>query len=112
MKFKSVFITGGAGYAGSSLVPDLLEKNYKVAVYDIMYFGDHFLPKKHPNLQIIRGDIRDHVKLKKVCEGYDAFLNLACISNDSSFELNEDLSKTRLYFFTSRPNQNFSLKKR
>ena len=50
MKFKSVFITGGAGYAGSSLVPDLLEKNYKVAVYDIMYFGDHFLPKKHLHL--------------------------------------------------------------
>ena len=94
MKFKSVFITGGAGYVGSSLVPDLLEKNYKVAVYDIMYFGDHFLPKKHPNLQIIRGDIRDHVKLKKACEGYDAFLNLACISNDSSFELDESLSKS------------------
>ena len=94
MKFKSVFITGGAGYVGSSLVPDLLEKNYKVAVYDIMYFGDHFLPKKHPNLQIIRGDIRDHVKLKKACEGYDTFLNLACISNDSSFELDESLSKS------------------
>ena len=30
---KHIFITGGAGYAGSSLVPDLLEKNYKVAVY-------------------------------------------------------------------------------
>ena len=51
MKFKSIFITGGAGYVGSSLVPDLLEKNYKVAVYDIMYFGDNFLPKNHPNLK-------------------------------------------------------------
>ena len=58
MNFKSVFITGGAGYVGSSLVPDLLKKNYKVTVYDIMYFGDHFLPKNHPNLEIIEGDIR------------------------------------------------------
>ena len=94
MKFKSIFITGGAGYVGSSLIPDLLKKNYKVAVYDIMYFGDHFLPKDHPNLKIIKGDIRDHRKIKKVCEGYDVFINLACISNDSSFELDENLSKS------------------
>ena len=94
MNYKSVFITGGAGYVGSSLVPDLLKKNYKVAVYDIMYFGDHFLPKNDPNLIIIKGDIRDRDKLKTSCEGYDVFLHLACISNDSSFELNENLSKT------------------
>ena len=94
MNYKSVFITGGAGYVGSSLVPDLLKKNYKVAVYDTMYFGDHFLPKNDPNLIIIKGDIRDRDKLKTSCEGYDVFLHLACISNDSSFELDGNLSKT------------------
>ena len=94
MNFKSVFITGGAGYVGSSLVPDLLKKNFRIAVYDTMYFGDNFLPKNHPNLQIIKGDIRDQNKLKTVCEGYDVFVDLACISNDSSFELNEKLSKS------------------
>ncbi len=94
MDYKSVFITGGAGYVGSSLVPDLLKKNYKVAVYDIMYFGDHFLPKNNPNLKIIKGDIRDQNKIRESCEGYDVFLHLACISNDSSFELNENLSKS------------------
>ena len=34
-----------------------------------MYFGDHFLPKDNPNLKIIKGDIRDHSKIKKACEG-------------------------------------------
>ena len=35
MKFKKIFITGGAGYCGSMLVPKLLEKGYIVTVYDI-----------------------------------------------------------------------------
>ena len=64
MKFKSIFITGGAGYCGSRIVPRLLDKGYKVTVYDIMYFGYDFLPKNNPNLNIIIGDIRDTKKLE------------------------------------------------
>mgnify|MGYP001381635426 CR=1 FL=1 len=89
---KSIFVTGGAGYVGSSLVPDLLANGYKVTVYDIMYFGDNFLPKKNPNLKIIKGDIRDIKKLENSCLNHEFFLHLACISNDSSFELDENLS--------------------
>ena len=97
MIFKSVFVTGGAGYVGSSLVPDLLEKGYKVTVYDIMYFGDQFLPKNHPRLKIIEGDIRDQNKIMSCCQGHEAFVNLACISNDASFELDEKLSTSVNY---------------
>jgi len=92
MKTKSVFITGGAGYVGSCLVPELLDRGYKVTVYDIMYFGNDFLPKENPNLSIIEGDIRDSMKLEKACFNHDFFLHLACISNDASFELDEKLS--------------------
>ena len=89
---KKVFITGGAGYVGSLLVPYLLEKNYKVTVYDIMYFTDIFLPKENKNLEIIKGDIRDKKKLEKSSKDHDYFINLACISNDTSFALDENLS--------------------
>jgi len=92
MLFNSVFITGGAGYIGSLLVPQLLASGYKVTVYDIMYFGNDFLPKENPNLKIIEGDIRDTEKLLASCKGHDAFVSLACISNDASFELDEKLS--------------------
>ena len=92
MKFNKIFITGGAGYCGSHLVPQLLSKGYKVTVYDIMYFGYNFLPKSHPNLTIIEGDIRDTEKMAVVCRNHDAFVSLACISNDASFELDEKLS--------------------
>jgi len=88
---KSIFITGGAGYVGSRLVPELLNDGYKVTVYDIMYYGNDFFPKSN-NLNIISGDIRDSAKLEEACKNHEFFLHLACISNDNSFELDEKLS--------------------
>jgi nucleoside-diphosphate-sugar epimerase len=92
MRFKNILVTGGAGYVGSLLVPQLLDAGYRVTAYDIMYFGNDFLPKGKPNLRVIDGDIRDTPKLAKAFEGVDAVINLACISNDASFELDEKLS--------------------
>jgi nucleoside-diphosphate-sugar epimerase len=97
MKESRIFITGGAGYVGARLVPVLLEKGYKVTVYDLMYFGNEFLPKDNPNLTLIKGDIRDQNKLKTDSKNHDIFLHLACISNDTSFALDEKLSTTINY---------------
>jgi nucleoside-diphosphate-sugar epimerase len=91
-QFERVLVTGGAGYCGSRLVPQLLRSGYKLTVYDIMYFGDDFLPKDNPNLTIVQGDIRDIKKLSNAMAGHDAVVSLACISNDASFELDENLS--------------------
>jgi nucleoside-diphosphate-sugar epimerase len=91
---KNILVTGGAGYCGSLLIPQLLDEGYKVTVYDILYFGDYFLPKNNPRLKVIHGDIRDTHKLAEALRGQDAVLNLACISNDASFELDERLSTT------------------
>ena len=93
-KKEKVFVTGGAGYVGSCLVPDLLKNNFEVTIYDIMYFGDNFLPKNNPNLKIIKGDIRDLNKLETSCKDHNYFVHLACISNDTSFALDEKLSKS------------------
>jgi nucleoside-diphosphate-sugar epimerase len=91
---KHVLVTGGAGYVGNVLVPVLLEKGYKVTVYDILFFGDETLPTQNPRLTVIEGDIRDTPKLARAFGGVDVVLHLACISNDPSFELDEGLSKT------------------
>ncbi len=90
---KNILITGGAGYVGCVLTPQLLNAGYNVTVYDIMYFGRDGL-LNHPNLKVIEGDIRDTAKLAAVFKGIDAVLHLACISNDPSFDLDENLSKT------------------
>jgi nucleoside-diphosphate-sugar epimerase len=94
--FQRIFVTGGAGYCGSRLVPQLLKHGYNVTVYDIMYFGSRFLPK-HPDLRVIEGDIRDVEKLADAVMNHDALVSLACISNDASFELNESLSTSINY---------------
>lgn len=93
-KLHKILVTGGAGYCGSRLVPQLLDSGYEVTVYDTMYFTSNFLPKKNPNLRLIKGDIRDIQNFERAVNGMDAVINLACISNDASFELDEDLSTT------------------
>ena len=92
--YRKVLITGGAGYVGSVLVPKLLNEGYEITVYDVPYFQKDHLPLDHPNLTVIDGDIRDIEKLKDALKGNDAILHLACISNDASFELDENLSTT------------------
>ena len=88
---KKIFISGGAGYCGSRLVPQLLSKGYKVTVYDLLIFGKSFF-EEHKNLNIIKGDIRNINQLKKSCKDHDIYVNLSCISNDASFVLDEKLS--------------------
>ena len=71
---KTYLITGGAGFIGSSLADDLLEKNNRVVVID--NFCDFYDPKikenniknalKKENYKLYRGDIRDKDLLNKI----------------------------------------------
>jgi nucleoside-diphosphate-sugar epimerase len=92
---QKVLITGSAGYVGHVLTPRLLAAGYEVTVYDKLFFGCR-LPN-HPKLRVVQGDIRDAARVSPLLEGQDAVLHLACISNDASFELDEQLSKTINY---------------
>lgn len=93
MKNKSIFVTGGAGYVGSVLVPKLLAVGHQVTVLDLMIYGEDTL-EDHPNLIKQKGDIRNTDLLKKMIPGHDTVIHLACISNDPSFELNPALGKS------------------
>jgi nucleoside-diphosphate-sugar epimerase len=92
----TVAVTGGAGYVGSVLVPQLLERGHKVRVVDLYWFGEHALDavKDDPNLQEIKGDIRDQELLKQALSGVDVVIHLACVANDPCFELNPELSRS------------------
>ena len=61
---SKIFITGGAGYVGAVLTPYLISKGHNITVYDLMIYGEDVL-KKHKQLTIIKGDIRDKKMLEK-----------------------------------------------
>ena len=88
-----IFITGGAGYVGSALVPKLLNAGHEVSVLDLMIYGEEVLDDDK-KLKKIKGDIRNTNLLKKIIPGHDVVIHLACISNDPSFELNPHLGKS------------------
>ena len=89
-------MTGGAGYVGCVLVPRLLSEGHEVVVYDLMLFGKQGLAS-HDRLEVIEADIRDTDVFEASAERVDTVIHLACISNDPSFELNPDLSKSINY---------------
>jgi len=93
---ERVLVTGGAGYKGCVLVPKLLAAGYEVIAYDLMLFGSGGLLRS-PNLTIVKGDIRDGRAFAAAVKGCDHVIHLACISNDPSFELAPQLSKTINY---------------
>jgi nucleoside-diphosphate-sugar epimerase len=76
-----ILITGGAGYVGTSLIPILLNKAYRVTVYDnLMFGGDHLLPFfRNSNFSFIKGDIRNKEELKFALKNKDIVIHLAAI---------------------------------
>ena len=96
---RKVFVTGGAGYVGSVLVPKLLAVGHRVKVLDLYIYGDDVLDsvKDNSNLAQVKGDIRDRELLEREVAGCDTVIHLACISNDPSFELDPELGKSINY---------------
>ena len=74
---KNILVTGGTGYVGCVLVPQLLANGYHVTVYDILFFGREGLPQ-HPNLSVVEGDIRDTASVSRAFRSIDTVLHLAC----------------------------------
>ena len=92
---KEVLITGGAGYIGTTLIPELLVKGYNVTVYDsLSYEGDILIPYfANPNFKFIKGDILEKNKLQKAVEGKDVVIHLAALVGYAACEKNHNMTQ-------------------
>src|SRR5208283_239663 len=84
---RSVLVTGGAGFIGSHLVPQLLELGHSVTVLDNLSTGKLENLEgviDHPKFMFQRGDIRDKTFLNEVFVGVDSVIHLAALIDISA----------------------------
>lgn len=78
---KTVFITGGAGFIGSTLAGRLVERN-TVVIYDNL--SRNSLKQKpfreHPNIRLIEGDVLDFDRLQRAMQGADIIVHCAAVA--------------------------------
>jgi len=75
----NILITGGAGYIGSVLVPELLQDGHNVTVLDNFIFGQSSLNHVcyHPNFKVYRGDVRIEADMLPLMKDADIIIPLA-----------------------------------
>jgi len=76
-----VLVTGGAGFIGAVLVPEMLRLGYKVRVLDNLLYGqDSLLGCFYDrSFEFVRGDVCDRPAVTKAVAGCDAVVHLAAI---------------------------------
>jgi nucleoside-diphosphate-sugar epimerase len=81
IQIKKILITGGAGYLGSMITTNLVQKGYLVTVVDNLYFKKNFLNhlKNNKNLIFIKDDVLKKKNLKKYIQNQDLIIPLAAL---------------------------------
>jgi nucleoside-diphosphate-sugar epimerase len=77
----NILVTGGAGYLGSTMVPDLLAAGHKVTVVDNFMFKQASLNHvcHHPGFSVVKGDIRIESTMAPLIAKADVVIPLAAL---------------------------------
>jgi len=77
----NILVTGGAGYIGSMLVPDLLAAGHKVTVLDNFMYKQTSLNHvcHNPRFDVIKGDIRSESVIAPLLKEADIIIPLAAL---------------------------------
>jgi len=77
----SILVTGGAGYLGSIIVPELLAAGHRVTVLDNFMYNQNSLAHvcANPNFDVVNGDSRSEELLKRLVKDADYVFPLAAL---------------------------------
>ncbi len=77
----NILVTGGAGYLGSLMVPDLLAAGHNVTVLDSFLYGQNSLAHvcNDPKFNVVRGDVRIESVVKPLLAKADVVIPLAAL---------------------------------
>lgn len=81
---KKILVTGGAGFIGSNLCENLLDKNYEVVCLDNFSTGKRENIKgflDNPSFILIEGDIRNYEDCQKAVKTIDVVLHQAALGS-------------------------------
>jgi UDP-glucose 4-epimerase len=84
----SIFLTGGAGFIGTALARHFLEQGARVTVFDVFVRDAmQYFPEvaKHPNLRLVKGDVRDLAAVKAAIGDASLVFHLAAIAGVSKY---------------------------
>ena len=81
-----ILVVGGAGYVGSVLSRELLERGYAVRILDRLYFGDQGLDEIRDRVELHVGDMRSVPR--ELLDGVECVINVGGLSNDPTAEFN------------------------
>ena len=91
---RHILVVGGAGYIGSSLIPKLLDRGYRVRVLDALLFGEGPIASfiDHKNLEVVQGDFRHVEYVVEAMRDVDSVVHLGAIVGDPACNLDESLT--------------------
>ena len=85
-------MTGGAGYVGSHVVRQLLDRGDRVRVLDLLLYGDQGLRalSTHERLTVITGDVRNGAVMRGAAAGVDTVIALAALVGNAACDLDPE----------------------
>ncbi len=88
---NKVLLVGGAGYVGSVLASELLERGYAVKILDRLYYGRDGLKEIQDRVDLVVGDMRQIPK--GILDDVIAVVNIGGLSNDPTAEYNPQANR-------------------
>ena len=76
-----IFITGGAGCLGSSIVNHLIKKDHKICVLDNYETSSSENLEFNENLEVIEGSITNYELVRSIFEKYNPNLIFHCAAS-------------------------------